>query len=201
VPSDPGRRPIHDALAEERARLLPLPVHPFPSELVRPVASGKTLYIRFDLNHYSLPHELVHKPLTLVASNSIVRILDGDREVARHVRSYDRGEHVEDRAHIDALVQQKRHAHELRGRDRLRQACPHADAFIGALAVQGGNLGAATKRLLVLLDRFGAAALDAAISRRGARRGLLRRSRSSCRTIRRYAGCGSRRTRLQTTTS
>jgi transposase len=163
VPSDPDRRLIHDALAEERARLLPLPVHPFPSELVRPVASGKTPYIRFDLNDYSIPHELVHKPLTLVASDSTVRILDGDREVARHVRCYDRGQHIEDRAHIDALVEHKRHAHELRGRDRLRQACPHADTFIGALAVQGGNLGATTKRLLVLLDRFGAAALDAAI--------------------------------------
>jgi hypothetical protein len=49
------------------------------------------------------------------------------------------------------------HAHELRGRARLRQACPHADVFIAALAVQGGNLGSATKRLLGLLGRFGAA--------------------------------------------
>lgn len=163
VPSDPDRRPVRDALAEERARLLPLPAHPFPSDLVRPVASGKTPYVRFDLNDYSIPHELIQKPLTLVASNDTVRILDGDREVARHVRCYDRGQHVEDRAHIDALAKEKRHAHELRGRVRLRQACPHADAFIGALALQGGNLGAATRRLLALLDRFGEAALDTAI--------------------------------------
>jgi hypothetical protein len=49
--------------------------------------------------------------------------------------------------------------------------CPHADAFIGALALQGGHLGATTTRLLGLLDRFGAGALDAAIAeahRRGA---------------------------------
>jgi len=101
------------------------------SRIARTPGAPFTDDIRFDLNDYSIPHELVHKPLTLVASNSIVCILDGDREVARHVRSYDRGEHVQDLAHIDALVQQKWHAHERHGRDRLRQACPHADAFIG----------------------------------------------------------------------
>jgi transposase len=164
VPGDPERRLIHDALGEERPLLLPLPVHPFPSELLRPAASGKTPYIRFDLNDYSIPHELVQKPLTLVASESTVRLLDGGKEVARHVRCYDRGQRIEHAAHIDALAEEKRRAHELRGRDRLRQACPHADAFIGALALQGGHLGATTTRLLGLLDRFGAGALDAAIA-------------------------------------
>jgi hypothetical protein len=60
------------------------------SRIARTPGAPFTDDIRFDLNDYSSPHELVHKPLTLVASNSIVCILDGDREVARHVRSYDR---------------------------------------------------------------------------------------------------------------
>ena len=164
VPGDPDRRPVRLALEEERARLLPLPEHPFPSELVQPIASGKTPYIRFDLNDYSIPHGLVKKPLTLVASNTVVRILDGTEEVARHARSYDRGQVIEERSHIDALAEQKRHAHELRGRDRLRQSCPHADAFIEALALRGSPLGRTTTRLIVLLDRVGALDLDKAIA-------------------------------------
>ena len=62
------------------------------------------------------------------------------------------------------LADQKRHAHELRGRDRLRTACAHAEPFLEAIALRGGHLGGTTSRLLRLLDRFGATALDAAIA-------------------------------------
>jgi hypothetical protein len=52
--------------------------------------SRKTIYVHFDLNDYSIPPEAVGGPLTLVASDTDVRILDGAAEVARHHRSYDR---------------------------------------------------------------------------------------------------------------
>jgi transposase len=164
VPGDPEGRWVADAFIEEKPRLLPLPQHPFESDLVRPAVSGKTPYIRFDLNDYSIPHTLVRKTLTLIASEHEVRIVDADREVARHRRSYDRLQVVEDPAHLSALAEQKRHAHELRGRDRLRSACSHAEAFLGAIALRGGHLGATTSRMLRLLDRFGAEALDSAIA-------------------------------------
>jgi transposase len=162
----PDRRQqrVADALTEEQSRLLPLPEHPFPSHLLRAVGSGKTPYIRFDGNDYSIPHTLVRRPLTLVASEHGVRILDGGTEVARHVRSYDRDQRIEDEAHLAALAAEKRRAHELRGRDRLRHACPHAEAFVDALAVRGHPLASETMRLLRLLDQVGAAALDAALA-------------------------------------
>src|SRR3989441_4014097 len=121
VPSDPSGRPVRDALEEERPHLLPLPEHPFPCELVRSVASGKTPYIRFDGNDYSIPHTLVRRPLTLVATDTVVRLVDRATEIARHVRSYDQGQRLEDPAHLAALAREKRRAHDLRGRDRLRQ--------------------------------------------------------------------------------
>jgi transposase len=164
VPADPERRLVRDALEEEKPRLLSLPAHPFEMDLVKPVASGKTPYIRFDLNDYSIPHTLVHKPLTLIASETRVRILDQMEEVASHERSYDRGRHIEQREHLEALYQEKRDAHDLRGRDLLRQECPHADAFFGKLALMNRQLGGTTSRLLVLLNRFGNVELDAAIS-------------------------------------
>jgi len=162
----PDRREqrVVDALAEEQPRLLPLPEHPFPCDLLRAVSSGKTPYIRFDGNDYSIPHALVRKPLTLVASEHAVRLLDGTAEVARHARSYDRGQRIEDEAHLAALVAEKRRAHDLRGRDRLRHACPHADAFLDALAGRGQPLASETTRLLHLLDQVGAGPLDAALA-------------------------------------
>jgi transposase len=162
----PDRREqrVAEALAEEQPRLLPLPEHPFPCQLLRAVSSGKTPYLRFDGNDYSIPHTLVRRPLTLVAAEHQVRVLDGTTEVARHARSYDRGQRIEDDAHLAALVAEKRHAHELRGRDRLRHACPQAAAFLDALAVRGHPLAGETTRLLRLLDQVGAPALDAALA-------------------------------------
>jgi transposase len=164
VPGDPAGRLVGDALEEERPRLLALPEHAFECDVVKPVASGKTPYIRFDLNDYSIPHHLVGKPLTLVASETLVRITDsGGHVFASHARSYDHKQVIEDLAHVAELAREKRRAHELRGRDRLRSACPSADALIEALALRGENLGGHVSRLLKLLDRYGAAELDLAL--------------------------------------
>jgi transposase len=52
-------RTVEQAFNEERLRLLPHPVHSFPTDLIVPVRSGKTIYVRFDLNDYSIPPEAV----------------------------------------------------------------------------------------------------------------------------------------------
>jgi transposase len=163
VPGDPTGRTVAEALEEERTRLLPLPEHEFECDLVRPVAAGKTPYVRFDTNDYSIPHDHVRQLLTLVASEDLVRILDGTSEIARHARSYGRGETIEDPAHLAALAREKRQAHELRGRDLLRISCPQAEAFLEALALRGEPLAGHTARLLKLLDRYGPAELDHAL--------------------------------------
>jgi transposase len=164
VPGDLAGRSVGAALIEERPRLLALPAHPFPCEYVRAVASGKTPYVRFDRNDYSIPHTLVRRPLTLVASDTVVRVLDGDQEVARHARSYDRGQQIEAPAHLETLAAEKRSAREHRGRNRLAAACPSTNVFLQAVAVHGGHLGGTTTRLLHLLDQYGPADLDAAIA-------------------------------------
>jgi transposase len=163
VPGDPAGRLVSAALEEERPLLLALPEHPWNCELVKPVASGKQPYIRFDRNDYSIPHWLAGKPLTLVASETLVRITNGSHVFATHARSYDEKQVIEDHAHIEELAREKRRAHELRGRDRLRAACPSADAFVEALALRGEHLGGQVSRLLKLLDRYDKAELEIAL--------------------------------------
>lgn len=164
APGHADGRSVAALLAEERERLLPRPAHPMECDRVVAVSSGKTPYVRFDLNDYSIPHPLVRKPLTLVASERTVRVLDGQNEVARHERSYDRGRIIEDPAHIESLARDKRRAHDLRGRDLLRTTCKNADALLDALALRGEPLGGQTARLLKLLERYGAAELDRALA-------------------------------------
>ncbi len=171
VPGDVEERSVEVALAQERAILLPLPAHPLACDLVRPISSGKTPYLRFDANDYSIPHQLVRRPLTLVASDSVVRVLDGDIEVARHARSWERKKQLEDPLHLQGLSDHKRHAREHRGRNRLMSACASAEPFLQNIALHGGHLGGTTTRLLHLLDQYGAPDLETALAeahRRGA---------------------------------
>src|SRR6266851_1542153 len=79
-------------------------------------------------------------------------------------RRYDRGQRVEAPAHLAALAREKRHAHDLRGRDRLRATCAYADALLDALARRGEPLTPHTTMLLRLLDQYGATALDWALN-------------------------------------
>ncbi len=161
-PDDPSRT-VGEVFQEEKASLLGAPAHPFETDLLAPVQSRKTLYVRFDLNDYSIPPESVGRPLTLAAGDSLVRILDGAVEVARHRRSWDRGQTVADPAHQEALLKLKRKAGAAARSDRLSQAVPESEDFLEAALRRGEPLGPLTRRLLLLLDEHGAQPLREAL--------------------------------------
>jgi transposase len=157
------RKTVAQAFAEEAAQLLTLPTHPFETDLIVPARSEKTIYIRFDLNDYSIPPAAVGRPLTLVASETTVRLLEGQDEIARHRRSYDRHQRVEDPAHVEALLAEKRRARGSAPRARLNDAAPAAEAFLEASFQRGESVAATAEKLLLLLDDYGAAELAAAV--------------------------------------
>lgn len=158
-------RTVAEVLAEEQPRLLPLPAHPFETDVMRTVVSGKTPYVRFDRNSYSIPHTHVRRPLTLLASPTTVRVVAGTQELARHVRSYDTGQVIEQEAHVAGLVAATRQANPSSARDRLRLAVPAVATLLDRLAARGESLRAHTARLLALLDDYGPQELAAAVSR------------------------------------
>jgi transposase len=155
---------VREAFADERPRLLALPEEPFPCDERTEVEVGKTPYVRFDLNDYSVPAEHVRRSLVVVADLDTVRVHDGLTVVACHRRSWDRGRQIEDPAHIQALVETKARAREARGLDRLTRAAPSARKLLERAADKGGNLGNITARLLALLDVVSPDELDAAIT-------------------------------------
>jgi transposase len=154
---------VREAFERERPSLLALPENPYPCELQLAVSVGKAPYVRFDQNDYSIPHTHVRRMLTVRADPRQVRILDGATLLATHARSYDRGAQIEIAAHIEGLVERKREARHHRGQDHLSRAAPASQALMQRAAERGGNLGNITSHLLRLLDRYGAAELQAAI--------------------------------------
>jgi len=154
---------VREAFAEETPRLMPLPDNPYPLIEQVAVKVGKTPYIRFDLNDYSIPHTHVRRWLTVLADPREVRIADAGQILARHPRSYDKGQQIEDEAHIRALVEQKRAGRRHRAADRLFQAAPASETLFMRAAERGGNLRGIAAGLIQLLQRYGAAELQAAI--------------------------------------
>ncbi|HWS97455.1 MAG TPA: IS21 family transposase [Candidatus Methylomirabilis sp.] len=154
---------VAQAFSQERPRLLPLPAHPLETDCMVSLHAGKTIYLRFDLNDYSIPPTAVGRALILLASPSTIRILQDGIEIARHRRSWDRHQIIEEPAHRQALLEEKRRALGASPSGRLRQAVPESEALLEEAFRRGESLGPASQQLLQLLDDYGAEQLRQAI--------------------------------------
>jgi len=157
-------RTVADVLGAERSRLLPLP-DPLPAtDRVEPVHVDRQAFIRFDTNRYSVPTPFAERTLTLVADDRAVRVVDGATCVADHARAWGRNQVIEQPAHREALLDERRVARDLKGRDRLRAVAPSFDRLLERWAVAGPSLGLRVTRAIKLLDLYGDHVFAAAIS-------------------------------------
>jgi len=154
---------VGEAFAEEQPHLLALPGDVFPAEDSLPVRVGKQPYVRFETNDYSIPHDHVRRTLTLQVSPYRLRIIDGDDLIAEHIRSFSRGEQIEDPAHLKALTAWKKKARAGRGIDRLHHAVPSSTTLLEGAAQRGHNLGSAVAALLRLVESWGSEAVESAV--------------------------------------
>jgi transposase len=162
-PDDPSRTVAQVFADDERPRLLALPQHRLDTSDRTTVGSEKTLWIRFDRNDYSIPPSAVGKELTLLATDTEVRLFDGTAEIACHRRSYDQRERVTDPAHPAALLAIKRGAVASAADSPLRLAVPEVSAFLDAAFPRYRSTALLTTPLLRLLSLYGSEALRAAL--------------------------------------
>ncbi|WP_437631109.1 IS21 family transposase [Sorangium sp. So ce854] len=159
---------VEEAFLEERPKMVELVDDDFPVEERVEVRVGKTPYVRFDKNDYSVPHTHVQRRMTVIATDNRVRVVDPSdptqQVLADHARSFDRDQRIEEPSHLRALVAQKRRAHQSRGFDRLFSVVPSSRVMMEKIAERGGNLGATTQGLLQLLERVGAELLERAVA-------------------------------------
>ncbi len=155
---------VGEAFEQEKTLMLNLPDNAFTTGDRVEVRVGKTPYIRFDLNDYSVPHEYVQTTLSVLATQNTVRVIDPNtgQELASHHRCWDKGQHIELDAHLKALTEAKRQASRARGQHRLRAAVPSSEALLKAAAARGYHLRSLVRALLRLLDEYGADELERA---------------------------------------
>lgn len=154
---------VRQVFTQEQSHLLVLPDNPYPLDECVEVSVGKTPYVRFDLNDYSIPHTHVKRTLTVRASLDHVRILDGTAILTTHPRCFDKGAQIEVPEHIEALVLHKHSARQHRGTDQLTHAVPISQTLLVQAAQRGDPLRTITATLQQFLHDYGAAELHAAI--------------------------------------
>jgi transposase len=144
-----------DRLLVERARLRALPEHPFDTDLVVPLIVSKEARVQLDTNSYSVPHTLVGQTVHLRADDTTVRVVHSGEVVAEHPRCWDRRRAIEDRAHVDALLEHRPGARGPRRRDRLASLSPEAAMYLKEVARRRIGLESEVRKLLRLLDLYG----------------------------------------------
>lgn len=158
------RTSVADAFTAERRYMLELPQEPYPIYDRKVVVVGKTPYVRFELNDYSVPHQFARRTLLVEATLQTVRIVDGLRIVAEHERSFDRGQLIERPEHIDGLVVEKRNGSRERGMNRILNVAPSSKIFFKHAAQRGHNMGRLTQTLIYFLDLYGSNELESALT-------------------------------------
>jgi len=161
---DDESRTVREVFAEERTQLLALPDNPYPCDERREVCVGKTPYVRFDLNDYSVPVSYVRRTVTVLASVTTLRVTDGVCVIATHSRSYGRGETIENAEHLAELKRLKIQAGQHRRTYILQEVAPSSTELLRQVAERNQSLHNATAQLKDLLDTYGPNLLEAAIA-------------------------------------
>jgi len=102
-----GQRPI-DRFGQERSCLRGLPSLRFDTDEIVATVVNSHARVRFDGNRYSVLPDVVGKPVTIRAGTESVRVIHEGREIARHQRSYARGQRISRAEHQLQALQRRR---------------------------------------------------------------------------------------------
>jgi len=158
-----NRIKISESFEEERSKLIPLPKNPFYSYDKKIVSVGKTPYVRYDLNDYSVPSKYVMRKLDLCAGENTIEIYDGINKIAEHLRSYGKQDVIEKTDHIKDILKYKKRAIQGSALHRITTLVPDAEYFIEILVNRGENTGGIVSSLSKMLNTYGKELLTEAI--------------------------------------
>lgn len=105
------QKPV-DRLAEDLAHMSAVSPHSYDIARIKAVRASKLFRIALDSNHYSVPAEYASQALTLKIYPDRLCLYAQEQLIARHVRSFNRHQDIEDPDHPKALFAQRRGAEE-----------------------------------------------------------------------------------------
>ena len=156
------QRPI-DRFEEERAKLRPLNPVGFDLGRVSTLRASSQFRVSCDANCYSVPVQYANERVTLKAYPDRICIYHRDQLIARHPRSFDRNQDIEDPDHPRLLLVQRRRAREQQLLVRFLALSPRAQIYYEGLEAKRGNPRAHARKILALAEIHGKEAVARAI--------------------------------------
>lgn len=123
-----------ELFAKEQPSLQGLPAQPYDIGIISQVRASSQFRISLDSNRYSVPAEYAGARLTCKAYPDRLCFYDHDKLIARHQRSYDRHQDIEDPDHPKILLAQRKKAKDQLVIKRFLQLAPLANDYYQALA-------------------------------------------------------------------
>jgi len=145
------QRPI-ERFEDERAHLGRLNPAGFDLARVCLVRASPQFRVALDSNHYSVPARYAGQRLTLKAHADRVCIYEREQLVARHARSMDRHQDIEDPEHAHQLVVQRKSAREQRLLVQFLALSPRSQAYREGLEAKRVNARAHLRKILALAE-------------------------------------------------
>ncbi|MGA2366479.1 MAG: IS21 family transposase [Steroidobacteraceae bacterium] len=156
------RRPI-DLFAEERAQLKPVNSNPYDLARVLTLRASPQFRVALDTNRYSVPARFTGQLLTVKAYPDRLCIYHQNELIARHVRSFDRRQDIEDPDHPKALLEQRHNAREQRLLSQFLALNRNARAYYEGLLARRFNARQHVRKILALADIYGKVDTERAI--------------------------------------
>jgi transposase len=105
--SGAAAEPVGARFERDRAAALPAPGDCFDACVLQPAQVDKYQTARFDHNSYSVPRRWAFRPVTVKGYVGHVEVVADGQVVARHVRSYGKGERVLDPLHYLVTLERR----------------------------------------------------------------------------------------------
>jgi transposase len=148
------RRPV-DLYAEERPLLKSVNANPYDLARVLSLRASSQFRIALDTNRYSVPARFAGQLLTVKAYPDRLCLYHQNELIARHVRSFDRRQDIEDPDHPKALLEQRQNAREQRLLSQFLALTQNAHAYYEGLTARRFNARQHVRKILALAEIYG----------------------------------------------
>lgn len=154
IHAETHQRPV-DLFAEEKPHLQAINANPYDLARLLTQRASSQFRITLDTNRYSVPAQYANRRLNVKATPQYLCIYHQDALIARHARSYDRHQDIEDADHPKALLEQRHSAREQRLVCQFLALSSKAQAYYEGLIARRFNARPHLRKILALTEIYG----------------------------------------------
>ncbi len=148
-----GKKPI-DMFVEEKPYLQPLPAELYDIGVVKQMRASRQFRVSIDSNRYSVPAQLAGVGLTVKMYPERLCIYHDNKQVARHIRSYDRRQDFEHPDHPKELLAQRKKAKDQKIFMRFLALSDKAQEYYRQLEQRRMNPGHHIRQIVALSEIY-----------------------------------------------